>query len=153
EAAGPRPSRRRDGRDAGRGPGRPDRRLRDAVLEAVQLRAVHDRARPAVPDRGGAQGREGLQGGEPRDRAAAERPLRLARRWARAGAAGGSDAAAVSDDDDDLLGTVAIVGFPNVGKSTLINRLTSTRAAVVHETSGTTRDRKELVCEWAGKRF
>ena len=53
----------------------------------------------------------------------------------------------------DLLGTVAIVGFPNVGKSTLINRLTSTRAAVVHETSGTTRDRKELVCEWAGKRF
>jgi GTP-binding protein len=54
---------------------------------------------------------------------------------------------------DDLLGTVAIVGFPNVGKSTLINRLTSSRAAVVHETSGTTRDRKELVCEWAGKQF
>ncbi len=57
------------------------------------------------------------------------------------------------DGGDDLVGTVAIVGFPNVGKSTLINRLTSTRAAVVHETSGTTRDRKELVCEWAGKRF
>ncbi len=55
--------------------------------------------------------------------------------------------------DADLLGTVAIVGYPNVGKSTLINRLTSTRAAVVHETSGTTRDRKELVCDWAGKRF
>jgi len=54
---------------------------------------------------------------------------------------------------DDLIGTVAIVGFPNVGKSTLINRLTGTRAAVVHETSGTTRDRKELVCDWAGKRF
>ena len=54
---------------------------------------------------------------------------------------------------DELLGTVAIVGFPNVGKSTLINRLTSSRAAVVHETSGTTRDRKELVCEWAGKQF
>jgi GTP-binding protein len=54
---------------------------------------------------------------------------------------------------DDLLGTVAIVGYPNVGKSTLINRLTSTRAAVVHETAGTTRDRKELECEWAGKRF
>ena len=57
------------------------------------------------------------------------------------------------EPDPDLLGTVAIVGFPNVGKSTLINRLTSTRAAVVHETSGTTRDRKELVCEWAGKQF
>ncbi len=52
-----------------------------------------------------------------------------------------------------LLGTVAIVGFPNVGKSTLVNRLTTTRAAVVHETPGVTRDRKELVCDWAGKRF
>jgi GTP-binding protein len=52
-----------------------------------------------------------------------------------------------------LLGTVAIVGFPNVGKSTLVNRLTGTRAAVVHETSGVTRDRKELVCEWTGRRF
>ncbi len=53
----------------------------------------------------------------------------------------------------ELLGRVAIVGYPNVGKSTLINRLTATRAAVVHETSGVTRDRKELVCEWNGKRF
>ncbi len=54
---------------------------------------------------------------------------------------------------NELLGTVAIVGFPNVGKSTLVNRLTSSRAAVVHATHGTTRDRKELVCEWNGKRF
>ena len=52
-----------------------------------------------------------------------------------------------------LIGTVAIVGFPNVGKSTLVNRLSGSRAAVVHETSGTTRDRKELVCEWSGRRF
>ena len=52
-----------------------------------------------------------------------------------------------------LLGTVAIVGFPNVGKSTLVNRLTATRTAVVHETPGVTRDRKELVCEWNGRRF
>jgi GTP-binding protein len=52
-----------------------------------------------------------------------------------------------------LEGTVAIVGFPNVGKSTLVNRLTATRQAVVHETQGTTRDRKELVCEWSGKQF
>ena len=55
--------------------------------------------------------------------------------------------------DTGLIGTVAIVGFPNVGKSTLVNRLTGTRAAVVHETSGVTRDRKELVCEWTGRRF
>jgi GTP-binding protein len=54
---------------------------------------------------------------------------------------------------ENLLGTVAIVGFPNVGKSTLVNRLTESRAAVVHETPGVTRDRKELVCEWSGKRF
>jgi len=52
-----------------------------------------------------------------------------------------------------LEGTVAIVGFPNVGKSTLVNRLTATRQAVVHETHGTTRDRKELICEWNGKQF
>src|SRR5512133_2048964 len=53
----------------------------------------------------------------------------------------------------DLAGTVAVVGFQNVGKSTLVNRLTGTRAAVVHETPGVTRDRKELVCEWAGTEF
>src|SRR4051812_37209728 len=65
----------------------------------------------------------------------------------------GSDPEVDETADELLLGTVAIVGYPNAGKSTLINRLTSTRAAVVHETRGTTRDRKELVCEWAGKRF
>ena len=53
----------------------------------------------------------------------------------------------------ELAGTVAIVGFPNVGKSTLINRLTQSRAAVVHETPGVTRDRKELLCEWTGTWF
>jgi GTP-binding protein len=52
-----------------------------------------------------------------------------------------------------LLGTVAVVGFPNVGKSTLVNRLSATRQAVVFETPGVTRDRKEIVCEWAGRRF
>ncbi len=55
--------------------------------------------------------------------------------------------------DQELLGTVAVVGYPNVGKSTLVNRLTATRAAVVHETHGTTRDRKELLCEWNGRQF
>ena len=54
---------------------------------------------------------------------------------------------------EGLAGTVAVVGFPNVGKSTLVNRLTGSRAAVVHETAGVTRDRKELVCEWAGTEF
>jgi GTP-binding protein len=53
----------------------------------------------------------------------------------------------------DLLGTVAVVGFPNVGKSTLVNRLTGSRQTVVHETPGVTRDRKELTVEWSGQRF
>lgn len=53
----------------------------------------------------------------------------------------------------EIAGTVAIVGFPNVGKSTLVNRLTESRDAVVHETPGVTRDRKELLCEWTGTWF
>jgi GTP-binding protein len=54
---------------------------------------------------------------------------------------------------DELAGTVAVVGFPNVGKSTLVNRLTESRATVVHETPGVTRDRNELVADWNGQRF
>jgi GTP-binding protein len=48
---------------------------------------------------------------------------------------------------------VAVVGYPNVGKSSLINRLTGTREAVVHERPGVTRDRRELDCEWNGRQF
>jgi GTP-binding protein len=48
---------------------------------------------------------------------------------------------------------VAVVGYPNVGKSSLVNRLTQSREAVVHERPGITRDRKELACEWNGRRF
>jgi GTPase len=46
---------------------------------------------------------------------------------------------------------VAIVGYPNVGKSSLVNRLTQSREAVVHEAPGVTRDRKELHTEWNGR--
>ena len=48
---------------------------------------------------------------------------------------------------------VAVVGYPNVGKSTLVNRLTGSREAVVHEEAGVTRDRKELEADWNGRRF
>jgi GTP-binding protein len=48
---------------------------------------------------------------------------------------------------------VAVVGYPNVGKSTLVNRLTGTREAVVHEQPGVTRDRKEIETEWNGREF
>jgi GTP-binding protein len=48
---------------------------------------------------------------------------------------------------------VAVIGYPNVGKSSLVNRLTGSREAVVHERAGITRDRKEIACEWNGRRF
>jgi len=48
---------------------------------------------------------------------------------------------------------VAIVGRPNVGKSTLFNRLTESRKAIVDETSGVTRDRHYGITEWNGKKF
>jgi GTP-binding protein len=51
------------------------------------------------------------------------------------------------------LPTVAVVGFPNVGKSTLVNRLAGGREAVTHAESGVTRDRKRVRCEWNGVAF
>jgi GTP-binding protein len=53
----------------------------------------------------------------------------------------------------ERLPQIAVVGFPNVGKSTLANRLAGGREAVVHRDAGVTRDRKELDCEWNGRRF
>ena len=82
----------------------------------------------------------GVPAGHARARAARRRPAAPPRRRDRGMTA-------------DLLGTVAIVGFPNVGKSTLVNRLSATRQAVVFETPGVTRDRKEIVCEWAGHKL
>ena len=51
------------------------------------------------------------------------------------------------------LPTVAIIGRPNVGKSTLLNRIVGRREAIVEEKPGVTRDRKEVEAEWNGRRF
>jgi GTPase len=48
---------------------------------------------------------------------------------------------------------IAVVGFPNVGKSTLVNRLAGGREAVVHPEAGVTRDRKSVETEWNGVAF
>lgn len=51
------------------------------------------------------------------------------------------------------LPVVVIVGRPNVGKSTLVNRIIGSRSAVVEELSGVTRDRREFEADWAGREF
>src|SRR2546428_10269256 len=48
---------------------------------------------------------------------------------------------------------VAVVGYPNVGKSTLVNRLSGTRETVTHPQPGVTRDRKEVPADWNGVEF
>lgn len=51
------------------------------------------------------------------------------------------------------LPVVAVLGRPNVGKSTLVNRILQRKAAVVDEQAGVTRDRREFIAEWQGNRF
>lgn len=65
----------------------------------------------------------------------------------------GHDIPSGDDDLDEGLPVLAIVGRPNVGKSTLVNRVLGRRAAVVQDTPGVTRDRVSYPAEWAGRRF
>ena len=57
------------------------------------------------------------------------------------------------DEDEGLPPVVAVIGRPNVGKSTLVNRIIGRREAVVEDVPGVTRDRVTYQAEWAGKKF
>src|SRR6476620_7286249 len=58
-----------------------------------------------------------------------------------------------ADTDGGPLPVVAVVGRPNVGKSTLVNRILGRREAVVEDVPGVTRDRVSYEANWAGRRF
>ena len=68
-------------------------------------------------------------------------------------ATGDATGDAADVDRRAVLPVVAVVGRPNVGKSTLVNRLSGSREAIVEDTPGVTRDRKEVEAEWNGRRF
>ncbi len=74
---------------------------------------------------------------------------------ARAGTAVPEEAgsAAPSSGSEAVAGVVAVIGRPNVGKSTLVNRILGRREAIVQERPGVTRDRKAVTAEWLGHRF
>ncbi|RRD53799.1 ribosome biogenesis GTPase Der [Buchananella hordeovulneris] len=60
---------------------------------------------------------------------------------------------AAEDDSAQALPVLAVIGRPNVGKSTFVNRVLGRREAVVQDTPGVTRDRVSYPAEWAGKEF
>ena len=64
-----------------------------------------------------------------------------------------SELAAPVSVSEAVAGVVAVIGRPNVGKSTLVNRILGRREAIVQERPGVTRDRKAVTAEWLGRRF
>lgn len=64
-----------------------------------------------------------------------------------------TQADAAADEGAEVLPVVAVVGRPNVGKSTLVNRILGRREAVVQDVPGVTRDRVSYPAEWSGRRF
>ncbi|MGV0602725.1 GTPase, partial [Mycolicibacterium pulveris] len=66
---------------------------------------------------------------------------------------GADDVAEAVEEAATAPPVVAVVGRPNVGKSTLVNRILGRRQAVVQDVPGVTRDRVSYDAEWAGRRF
>ena len=73
--------------------------------------------------------------------------------WAEVEAAFGIQRINADGHLEEALPTVAIVGRPNVGKSSLVNRFLGRREAVVEDHPGVTRDRVSYLADWAGRRF
>ena len=156
-----RPLRRRGARHRHRGqprlaaedlPGRRRRRARPTA-GGRDRRAGRRGARRAVRARPRATASASTgRCGRPTTRSSSTRPALRDRRGGRARGRDRARARAwLSDDRRSRLPRIAVVGFPNVGKSTLVNRLVGGREAVVHKEAGVTRDRKALECEWNGR--
>src|SRR4051794_1162095 len=158
---GPRHRHRRPaGRDAEDLPDRLTRRPRPAPGgPARRHRAREDRrpgAGPAAPRRARQPSRRqpaSPGGGRDRRRQHRPRPRRRRRAHPRTGRLGRGSGGAGMSESTGPLPVVAIVGRPNVGKSTLVNRILGRRAAVVQDIPGVTRDRISYEALWNGKRF
>lgn len=87
------------------------------------------------------------------DPSASGSPLGAASEEAGAAASESSEPAAPGSAPEAVAGVVAVIGRPNVGKSTLVNRILGRREAIVQERPGVTRDRKAVTAEWLGRRF
>src|SRR3712207_3076232 len=143
-AARPRLGRRRR---RGGGPGHPHRRPARRHAADPPDRGARGPGRTAGPA-AAARGRRRRRGQHRARPAGRDRADRRARRVGRRGGGAG-----MSGEQGGPLPVVAIVGRPNVGKSTLVNRFLGRRAAVVQDVPGVTRDRIAYEALWNGKSF
>ncbi len=116
---------------------------------------------PDLPVSGAPDGPDGVDsadGADGADDATRERALRAGLREyelddADLALLGAGELAEELGEEPEILPVLAIIGRPNVGKSTLVNRIIGRREAVVEDKPGVTRDRVSYPAEWAGRRF